>query len=331
MKRIGRNEQRLAFTLIELLVVISIIALLIGILLPALGSARKEARAIQCASNMRQVGVAIVDYTVTNKDHMPPSYVYPSGLSGNHWNWSDQTGSHGANGYIHWSWSLFNGGSASEESFQCPEMENGGHPATNTHSDASMSGQVQGAGVGPDRQARWTAYTANEALIPRNKFVGGTQRLYRLVRMSHVSNESETVLVTEFADNWKAIATSTLESKSHRPTNGFFHPSASPSGAHNIPASSGFWGHLPKNNFITEESHKTSGSLITSATMMNAIGRHHPGGNGEYGGTANFAYADGHTERKHVMDTAEDKEWGREFYSLTGNSKIPFPGVAYDE
>lgn len=57
-----------AFTLIELLVVISIIALLVGILLPALGAARQSAKSIVCMSNCRQIGTASTTYTVDNKD-----------------------------------------------------------------------------------------------------------------------------------------------------------------------------------------------------------------------------------------------------------------------
>lgn len=62
--------RRLAFTLIELLVVISIIALLIAILLPALSNARRTAEMTQCQSNERGLVQSWTAYTVDNKDEM---------------------------------------------------------------------------------------------------------------------------------------------------------------------------------------------------------------------------------------------------------------------
>ena len=68
-----------AFTLIELLVVISIIALLIALLLPALQRAREEARTVQCASNLRQAGIALYAYT-HDYDGRLPAYSYTTSL-----------------------------------------------------------------------------------------------------------------------------------------------------------------------------------------------------------------------------------------------------------
>jgi prepilin-type N-terminal cleavage/methylation domain-containing protein/prepilin-type processing-associated H-X9-DG protein len=63
------------FTLVELLVVIGVIALLISMLLPALNRARQSAAALKCASNMRQIGVAMRMYANDNQDSIPYAHM----------------------------------------------------------------------------------------------------------------------------------------------------------------------------------------------------------------------------------------------------------------
>lgn len=324
---------RRGFTLIELLVVVAIIALLISILLPSLSGARKQARAVKCGANMRDVGIAFAGYLTDNGGIYPPAYVYPHDTDGT-WSPTLQTQAH-PHGYSHWSWFLYNRGAVKESLFTCPDIPNGGAPRTNPGAEAAdwESGQSDQDGGGPpgaitDKQARRMAYTANAAIVPRNKFTatlsGNQERRNQCVNESRIKGGRSVVLATELNKNWKLSAVQEgggFLSKSHRPVSAFWNIG---SGADEYDASAG-------GGFTYGKPGVVNYGLLPAAALegmygvidgvggpeINAVGRHHPGGDA-LGGTTNFLFTDGSVARRTILETMKRREWGLAYYSLTG-------------
>src|SRR5262245_4752203 len=234
MKRRGASGG--GFTLVELLVVIGIIALLISILLPALNAARATSRKVKCAANLRSVGQGLLAYTVDYKGAFPAAYYYKGMKLGSGFQAPDAA----TNGYVHWSSFVYGNKSKQNsnvflsttgwDAFQCPELEKGGLPPTNTYAGNLDGGQTNdNGGSTVDEQSPRCAFTVNEAICPRNKFVLGFQgaaRVYRFVNNGRIRNSGNTVLATEWNPDWHIVADNGRGNpdekvcKSHRPIHG---------------------------------------------------------------------------------------------------------------
>lgn len=365
MKNHTHRKHLKGFTLIELLVVITIIALLVSILMPALNKAKQQAYAVNCMANEKSIGQGMMQYLAEHDDTYPPSYVYPNERWDNinmkdrgTWSKSKQPNlgeivDGSINGYIHWSWFLLGkGGSVDPKSFQCPTMPTGGAPATNPAPEDAMDGQyIQDSNL-IDRQAPRMAYALNIALCPRNKFNNQSgMRSFQLVKSNKVKGNGETILATEGPKFWKAwgyplSAGSTSSEtfvKSHRPITPFTPLGQSTTTEDAILNNSLTNQYVcyttdgnESNNFglwnINQQLENEGANINFDTNSLNAVGRHHPGNmksqNSELGGTTNFLFADGHVSRMYIMETMEKMLWGKRFYSVTGDNTVVYTTMA---
>ncbi|QOJ00708.1 MAG: prepilin-type N-terminal cleavage/methylation domain-containing protein [Phycisphaeraceae bacterium] len=333
-----------AFTLIELLVVIAIIALLIGILLPSLGSARREARAVKAAATLRNVNQGAASYTVESRKY-PLAYTYASDDRGN-WNFNDQRlGENGGTyGYIHWSWALFNSGNTPEAAFRSPAVQRGGAPATNPGPDPDNwepgqendNGNPAPAATPEDKQVKRVAFASNAAIIPRNKLVANNdnERKNRFVDPADISQtaggDSRVIFATELRDgnDWRTVFSSRepTKSKSHRSISPFigFTSGTDVYNQGNAPGGRSPFGYPDPDTRIWSLDDNRSGefAIDNNQTDLNVVGRSHPGGDKKYGGTANFVFCDGHGERMTVRESIQKRLWGDRFYGLTGGNRV---------
>jgi prepilin-type N-terminal cleavage/methylation domain-containing protein/prepilin-type processing-associated H-X9-DG protein len=350
---LSRKARRGGFTLVELLVVIGIIALLIGILLPALGKAREASKAVKCGSNMHQIGIAMAIYLADNKSIFPASYIYVGhqiDSSGN------QTPTNPDHGYIHWSSYFFTDYSDAKFKsanpygiaigapgpyadagkwgmFQCPSIENGGLPPCNTtpgNHDAGVQNDVAGY---VDYQAPRMAYTLNEVICPRNKFTLGFQgcvRTEHFVRSSAIRTSANVILAAEYNPNPAIVVAPGEDSgapayKSHRPVNGFVGIGSIGGGYQDLvdisPGSPGTIIRVTKDMLA-----KNPTGTFTSGSRLDWVGRNHGNkkldASGWNLGKSNFLYVDGHVEMKDIRDTLSPFQWGETAYSLDPNNDV---------
>ncbi len=333
----NRSITRIGFTLIELLVVIAIIAVLIGILLPALGHARATGRQVVCGTNLRSISQTVAQY-VNDNDMYPMSYVYGNDQNTGIWTVQDQRDGNPmpANGYIHWSFALYadikDGTGIPEGLFTCPGVTSGGAPRTNPGSnfDDWEPGQLNDVGapapapLPQDRQAKRIAYTGNAALFPRNKLNSTTPRGNQFVRSGMVDQSrmgpTKTILATEFYDDknaWQSLTTSSNgRIKSHRSLDPFlgiargvdiYNEPNDDSMAHFV---------YPRKSDISRFNRVSSHPIVDTRSRLNAVGRHH------LNHAANFAFVDGHVQTTTVLETVRLRLWGDRYFSLTGNNTV---------
>jgi prepilin-type N-terminal cleavage/methylation domain-containing protein/prepilin-type processing-associated H-X9-DG protein len=306
------QNMKSAFTLIELLVVIAIIALLVGILLPALGSARQTARDVLCKSNLKQVATATHVYASDHKGKFPPV------LSRENFVIDPD------NGKVNMIWYDVNrmGQYLPQEDFRNLAWDNIKNPTIGgsvlecpNHPDAARSYTLNyWAASAAEVQLDWTDGTANYLKPGTDRDNQGTYKMGQAFDDS-VSRSSSTIL---YAESW-GLWTSEVENDysertwfSNGSTGSNFLPGARFGGGDGVSGWSGNW----RGNGSFDRATEMGTDLAAEPTSYIPYYRHPKQSAGDpfvLEGAANMAFADGHVEQLSPQELF-DSNTGRSTY-----------------
>ena len=186
---VNRRGQPLhGFTLVELLVVIGIIALLIAILLPALNKVRAAARTIECSSQLRQLGIAGIQYAGDNRGTLPSNAVY----NNLHW-----TSAMAPSLKLKWAWSRPE--NATIRIYRCPV--DGGAESRYVPANAASSGY-------------YVTYGLNQESSSPNAWLH--HNLYTMLKVSRIRYSSVFFFFQDNNSGWPDAANSSTVAYRHR-------------------------------------------------------------------------------------------------------------------
>lgn len=291
--------QKRAFTLIELLVVIAIIAILAAILFPVFGRARENGRRSSCQSNLKQIGLGIMQYTQDYDEKYPQAYWYKNNAGD-------------SDGYMQWTGATLPY-VKSEQLYVCPSDPAGGLVPTNPH-DPTYSAALNGK----DAQVPRLSYTVNAAIMPRKRRSSDPANV---VALSSVEDTSQVIMVAEFSNTAACVNDTSnqtdpsFKNKSHRPTNAFMLDTSGTKfkgeATADYPAT-GVYAATPAIVTPQFDSCKTSPG-DTYVQIVYTEPTRHLGG-------ANYTFADGHVKWHKLEQTLNPDNfmWGKKLYS--GNS-----------
>lgn len=301
-----QTQTKKAFTLIELLVVIAIIAILAAILFPVFARARENARRSSCQSNLKQIGLGVIQYVQDYDEKYPQAYWY-----------KNDTNSSG--GYVHVS-AMIQPYLKSEQIWKCPSSD--GLAATNAFDPNFGALKIPGAApqnVAPqnsatDKQARNLSYVFNSAIIPRKR---KTSDNVNTVSTSAVDETATTIMASDMNNSADCLSGTSNASgtalKSHRSANGVAADAGGTtlySGEHENGAAAPAAVYPVNIAFATRVIDECGTTPSTSYPHITYVG-----GKDHFDGS-NYLFADGHVKFQKLSQTLNPDAflWGKRMY-----------------